>query len=397
MLEGLNLMNKTEQTGSDTTPEEQETKKSKKSERLTSIDALRGFDMFWIAGGESVIHTLTNLVGGPILLWCSYELTHSVWNGFTFYDMIFPLFLFLAGTTVPFSFTKRRARGATQGDLYKHVISRVVILVVLGLIYNGFLNFDWESTRYASVLARIGLGWGFAAMIYLNTNSWKTRMAWFWGILIGYWLILLLVPVPGVGAYVLTKGGWLGGYIDRHLLPGKLYLGVHDPEGILSTLPAIGTGLLGMMIGQLLKYSGDGWTRMKKFVYLIGIGLLGLILGQLWDTVFPINKNMWSSAFVLFVGGWSVLLLAVFYYVIDILKWRKWAFFFVVIGSNSIVAYMVLSGGFIDLHSTAEYIFGGFAGWFPIPAQAFIMSVAYIFVGWYFLYFLYKHKLFFKV
>jgi len=170
-------MNKTEQTGSDTTPEEQETKKSKKSERLTSIDALRGFDMFWIAGGESVIHTLTNLVGGPILLWCSYELTHSVWNGFTFYDMIFPLFLFLAGTTVPFSFTKRRARGATQGDLYKHVISRVVILVVLGLIYNGFLNFDWESTRYASVLARIGLGWGFAAMIYLNTNSWKTRMA----------------------------------------------------------------------------------------------------------------------------------------------------------------------------------------------------------------------------
>ena len=379
------------------TTEEQKSATTGKSERLGSIDALRGFDMFWIAGGEGIIHTLASLTGWPFFLWCSYELTHSIWNGVTFYDMIFPLFLFLAGTTVPLSFKKRLARGQTNKDLYKHIISRVIILIALGLVYNGFFQFNWIHMRYASVLARIGLGWGFAALIYMNTDSWKTRMVWFWGILIGYWLILLLVPVPGVGAYVLTKGGWLGSYIDRHFLPGKLYLGIHDPEGILSTVPAIATGLLGMMIGQLLTLSPDTMTKLRKVTMLIIIGLAGLILGGIWNTVFPINKNMWTSSFVLYVGGWCTLFLALFYYIIDIRQWRKWAFFFIVIGANSIVAYMIPDGRLIDFTPTVHYLFNGVVGWFPIPAQAFLFSIGYVLVAWVFLYFLYRNKLFFKI
>lgn len=374
-----------------------EQKKTKVSERVDAIDALRGFDMFWIAGGEGIIHTMARLTNWPFFLWCSYELSHSIWNGFTAYDLIFPLFLFLAGSTVPFSFRKRLSRGQTKKDLYRHVVSRVVILIALGLVYNGFFNFNFVHMRYASVLARIGLGWGFAALIYMNTDSWKTRMAWFWGILFGYWLLLLLVPVPGVGAYVLTKGGWLGSYIDRHLLPGSFYTGIHDPEGILSTVPAIATGLMGMMTGQLLSIDTEKLSKIKKGLILLVAGLIFLGLAQLWNLVFPINKNMWTSSFVLYTSGWSMLLLSAFYFIMDIMNWKRWAFFFVVIGSNSIVAYFIPDRNVIDFHPTVNFFMSGIVSYFTFPVQSVLLSIGFVAVAWLFLYFLYKKKLFFKI
>lgn len=386
-------MNKEKQTVAEQDPKPE----IKKSERVDAIDALRGFDMFWIAGGEGIIHTLARLTNWPFFLWCSYELTHSIWNGFTFYDMIFPLFLFLAGSTVPFSFRKRLERGQTKQDLYKHVGSRVIILIALGLVYNGFLNFNFLHMRYASVLARIGLGWGFAALIYMNTDSWKARMAWFWGILFGYWLLLLLVPVPGVGAYVLTKGGWLGSYIDRHLLPGVFYTGIHDPEGILSTVPAIATGLMGMMTGSLLAIDSEKLSKMKKGLILLGVGLVYLGLAQLWNLSFPINKNMWTSSFVLYTSGWSLLLLSFFYFIMDIMQYKRWAFFFVVIGANSIVAYFIPDRTVINFHPTVNFFLNGVLSYFTFPVQSVLLAAGYVGVAWLFLYFLYKKKLFFKI
>lgn len=202
----------------------------KKPQRLLSLDALRGFDMFWIMGGENIIHALAQLTQWSIFIWLGTQMEHVEWNGFRFYDNIFPLFLFIAGVTMPFSLARRMERGDSKALLYKHIIIRGALLVLLGSIYNGLLRFDFENQRYASVLGRIGLAWMFAAIIYINTKT-RGQIIWFAAILLGYWAVMMLVPVPGHGAGVLTKEGSLVGYIDRLFLPGRLYLGVHDPEG----------------------------------------------------------------------------------------------------------------------------------------------------------------------
>ena len=166
-------------------------------ERIDSLDALRGFDMFWITGGEGIFHALAPLTGWSLFIWMSKQLGHVPWNGFHFYDMIFPLFLFIAGISMPFSLSRRLEKGNTRRQVYMHIFKRMILLVFLGMIYNGLLEFDWQNMRYASVLARIGLGWFFAALIFMNTTR-KTQYFWFAGILVVYWLIMTFVPVPGV-------------------------------------------------------------------------------------------------------------------------------------------------------------------------------------------------------
>ncbi|HTN36786.1 MAG TPA: DUF5009 domain-containing protein, partial [Arachidicoccus sp.] len=227
--------------------------------RLKSLDALRGFDMFWIVSGEGIVHGLASATGFSALLWMDGQLHHSTWNGFTFYDLIFPLFIFIAGVAMPFSIGKKLAN--LQGEesrqekrkIYRHLLLRCVILIVLGMVINGDLAFlPYAETRFASVLGRIGLSCFFAAMIYMNTTL-KQQVLIFIAILWGYSLLMTLVPVPGYGAGVLTPEGSLASYIDRLLLPGKILRGSYDPEGILSTVPAIGTAMLGIFAGRLLR------------------------------------------------------------------------------------------------------------------------------------------------
>ena len=233
------------------------------SGRLVSLDALRGFVMFWIMSGEHIIHALAKAAPLPVFIWMSSQLHHAEWNGITFYDMIFPVFLFVAGVSMPYSFEKKIQQagvkspkdlpGNEKRKIYISMIKRTGILLVLGLIVNGLLRFDgFEHTRFASVLGRIGLAWFFAGIIYLNFDF-KKQLIWFFGILIGYYVAMKWIPVPNFGAGVLTKEGSLEGYIDRLFLPGRLHSTVYDPEGIFSTIPAIATALLGVFTGTFLK------------------------------------------------------------------------------------------------------------------------------------------------
>jgi predicted acyltransferase len=288
---------------------------SEESRRLRSLDALRGFDMLWIVGGATLVAALAEATGWGWLGWIEGQCEHVEWHGFRFWDLIFPLFLFLAGVSMPFSFAKRRGQGASDGTLARHALRRGLTLVFLGVVYNGLLAFDFATLRYASVLGRIGLGWMFAALIALRCGV-RGQVAWIAGLLLGYWAALTLVPVPGQGAPSLEPGRTLADWLDRTLLPGRLHREVRDPEGILSTVPAVATALSGALAGAWLRRADVAGDRRAAGLALAGLGALAL--GGLWQLAFPLNKNLWTSSFVAWTSGWSLLALAAFYWVIDV-------------------------------------------------------------------------------
>jgi len=362
------------------------------SGRLQSLDALRGFDMFWIIGGEGIFHALKEATGWGWAVWMSGMLEHVEWNGFRFYDLIFPLFLFLSGVTMPFSLTRQLEKGIPKKQIYWHVIRRGLILVLLGCIYNGLLQLDFAHQRYASVLAQIGIAYVFAAIIFLNTK-WKGQVAWVLGIVLAYWAAMKLIPVPGFGPGVLTREGSLVTWIDQMLLPGQFHEGIFDPEGLLVKVPATATALLGALTGWWLKRKDIG--EYRKVGYMAAAAIVFFLVAYLIGLSFPINKKLWSSSFVFQTAACSLWLLAFFYLVIDVWKLSKWAFFFTVIGLNPITIYM--ANGIINFWQISEYFFGGLArlageGWNNV-----ILVTGMIAFEWLFLYFLYKKKVFLKV
>lgn len=370
----------------------------KKPERLLSLDTLRGFDMFWIAGGEYLMVSLAALTGWPFFQWAASQMEHVEWEGFRFYDMIFPLFLFIAGVSMPFSIVKRKQRGESTTAIYRHLIKRLLLLILLGLIHNGLTeHLDLSQQRYSSVLARIGIGWFFAALIVLNTSI-RGQVIWFFGILIGYFALLKLVPVPGFGAGDLSPQGNLAAYIDRMVLPGRLCCYEYgDNEGLLSHIPAVATALLGALSGHLLISKDRRLTGFRKGLLLLIAGLVSLALGKLWSVLgFPIIKNLWTSSFVLYAGGWSLILLSVFYLVIDVWKVKMWTFPFIVIGMNSITIYM-LNSGIMNFEQMGRFFFGGLATYFSEPAGQVILVSGSILCMWLVLYILYRNKIFLKV
>jgi len=358
--------------------------------RVVSIDALRGFDMFWIIGGGGLFAGLFTWLDNPVFRVLENQLHHSRWNGFTFEDLIFPLFLFIVGLSMPFSLTKRLDRGDSRRDLYVHIVKRTVILFVLGLIYSGILDFNFERMRYAGVLQRISLCYFFTALIVMNTRV-RGQAIWAGLILIFYWAAMKLIPVPDFGAGVLTPEGNLAGYIDRLFLPGRFCCyRFGDNEGILSTIPAVSTTLLGVLSGHWLRSSPD---MNRKVLGLTAAGAASLAAALLWHLFFPINKLVWSSSYVLFAGGWSVLLLALFYWIIDVRKYRKWAFPFVIIGLNPITIYV--TQGVFDFGSIATIFVHGFIDHMGDFRPVF-WSACVLAVKWLFLYFLYRQKIFLK-
>jgi predicted acyltransferase len=363
--------------------------------RLYSLDALRGFDMLWIMGGEKIFIGLATLTGWPVFVWWADQQKHVPWHGFHFEDMIFPLFLFIAGISFAFSLAKRYQGTENRKALYTHVIKRGLILVLIGIVYNNAVRFDFSEMRYGSVLGRIGLAWMFAALIFMN-SSLKFRIIWFSGILIFYWLLLLIFPAHDLGTFdPFSQQGNLAGFIDRHFLPGRFCCYKYgDSEGILSTIPAISTALLGMLTGQfIIQYQNKKPLGKVLYMVLVAIGLI--IIGRIWNLFFPINKYLWSSSFVCFVGGLSLLLFSLFYLIIDIGNYRKWAFFFVVIGMNPITIY--LADRIIDFDSASKFFFEGIMTRFPASWTTLWEGIAVTTVSWVFLYFLYKKKIFLKV
>ncbi|MBE8724455.1 acyltransferase family protein [Flavobacterium hungaricum] len=373
--------------------------------RLISLDALRGFVMFWIMSGEHVIHALAKAAPIPVFIWMSSQLHHAEWNGITFYDMIFPVFLFVAGVSMPFSLEKKiHLAGVKSAEdlpkeekrkIYLSMLRRTAVLLILGFVVNGLLRFEGlDHTRLASVLGRIGLAWFFAGIIYLNFDF-KKQLIWFFGILIGYYAATKWIPVPDFGAGVLTKEGSLEGYIDRLLLPGRLHSTVYDPEGIFSTLPAVSTALLGVFVGTFLKVKCSFSIKIRLLLMALTAVVL-IIAGLIWDSSFPINKHLWTSSFVCFVGGFSILFFVFFYVIIDLFGFHKWAFPLVLIGSNSILIY-IASEGLVDFKHSADYVFGGLIQFTPLIWQPFFAALSVTVVQLLLLYFLYKRKWFLKI
>lgn len=372
------------------------TTNTQKSERLQSLDALRGFDMLWIVGGQKIIYALAVMTGLSFFDWFHNQLKHMPWDGFALYDLIFPLFLFLSGVSIPFSFEKRLSKGGTKKDLYKHALERVLLLILFGLIYNGLFKLDFENQRYGSVLGRIGIAWFFGAVLYLNFNL-KGMIYWAIGLLTTYTAFMLFFPVPSYGAGVLTLEGNFAGYVDRLFMPGKFYFeGKLEPEGIFSTLPAVVTALLGIFTGLFIKknYTSSS-NKYKAFIGLLIGGIIGLVLGKTIGLVIPINKWLWSTPFTFYTAGWSMLLLAIFHLLFDIWKLRKLGFFFVVIGMNPITIYLA-QHKIIDFNVPRDFFFSGLMEVFPYLSPL-ISSIGYICCIWVFLYFLYHHKIFLKV
>jgi predicted acyltransferase len=321
--------------------------------RLFSIDALRGFDMFWIVGGDEFIAKLNATFPNGVTNLLAAQMTHTVWAGLTFYDLIFPLFVFVVGVVLVFSLSRIiQERG--KAVAVRRVFVRAVLLYLLGILYYGGFSGTIGNIRLLGVLQRIALCYLFAGLIFIFFR-WRGMVVALVVLLVGYWVMLTLIPVPGVGAGNYAERMNLANYVDRVYLPLFKWDGDHDPEGILSTLPAIGTCLLGAFAGLLLK--NETMTGQKKVFWLCGAGVATLLLGYLWGLQFPIIKKIWTSTYVLVAGGYSSLLLAFFYQLIEVWKWKKWAMPFIWIGSNAIVLYLAYN--FINFNDLAQRLVGG--------------------------------------
>jgi predicted acyltransferase len=312
---------------------------SPSSQRVESIDALRGFDMFWIIGADSLVHGLRRLGDSSCVGFLADQLEHVPWDGFRFYDLIFPLFVFVMGTSTVFSLT-RIVETHGRAAAYRRVMRRAIVLYLLGLVYYGAMSRDGgtEMFRYVGVLQRIAICYLCGAVLFLNFRVRGLAVACVI-LLVGYWALLTFVPVPDEGAGNYAEGMNLANYIDQKFLPGYKWDGDWDPEGLLSTLPAVATGILGIFAGLVI-HSEDR-SRFKRLGILLLLGVVCLVGGWLWWPHFPVIKKIWTSSFVLWAAGWSYLLMALFYLVIDVWKLRLWARPFVWIGMNCITIYML--------------------------------------------------------
>lgn len=362
-------------------------------DRVLAIDALRGFDMFWLVGGGLMVRALP---GGKAEGWVKTlqgQFQHVTWAGFTFYDLIFPLFLFLIGCAIPFALSRRLARGERRSALYGHMAIRVVLMVVIGMTINGnLLTFDPAKFKLSySVLQMLAYGYAVAAVLYLNFSL-RTRLWWCGGSLVLYWALETFVPVPGhqIGVYApgVNFGDWFNQLVLGDLR-GPWVLG-WIVEGALAHSA---TAMLGVFAGEILQRPGSSTLKLRWFIWL---GLAGLVAGWVWGLQYPIIKNRWTSSYVLFAGGWSFLLLALFYWLIDLRGWRRWSFPFVVIGSNSILAY-IIAGHFLPAFKLAsDRLLGGLA----LHLAAFgplLVAVGTAAGVWLFLFLLYRNKMFLRL
>jgi predicted acyltransferase len=358
-------------------------------QRLYSLDALRGFDMFWITGGGALAVALSKISG---IEWLETQMHHVAWEGFRFFDLIFPLFMFIAGVAIPFSIISKLESGVARRPLIWKALKRMVILIVLGLLYNGTFRNGFADGRIASVLGQIGISYFFAALIVIFYPAVRSRLVWLTGIMTGIGIIQLLVPVPGFGAGVLTPEGCINGYLDRIFLPGRLHGGTFDPEGILCSLSATGVTLMGTLAGSLLR--SRNLSGLQKTGYLTGAGIVSIILALLLSLFYPVIKSCWTSTFNLLAGGISFILLALFYLVIDHWGYRRWAYYFRIIGMNSIFVY--LFGRIVDV----PRITGFFIGWLAKPLGdngELLMILGNLAVVWLVLYYMYRKNIFLRV
>ncbi len=380
-----------------------EDKKPKAATRLASLDVFRGLT---IAG-----MILVNHPGSWSAVY--WPLDHAEWNGWTPTDLIFPFFLFIVGVSMVFSFESRRSRYGTKTSLYRHIVVRAAVIFALGLFMAGWPffapHFHLSSWRIPGVLQRIAVCYLLASVIFLNTSRrWRAAVVAF--LLLGYWAAMKLIPVPGYGAGVLTPEGNLEAWVDRQLLMGHMWSQRHqiwDPEGVLSTLPAIGTALLGTFAGEWLLTSVNA---TRKAAGLIAVGAVGLAVGEIWSLWFPINKNLWTSSYVVFMGGFAAVLLGICYWLVDVKGWRRWSWPFLTMGMNPLALYFLAEFAAKNMYlwkpftldgepaGTQEYLYTRFFAPLASPYNASLIwalcyVVLFILLGWA----MYRARIFVKI
>jgi predicted acyltransferase len=370
------------------------------SSRLLSLDVFRG----------ATIAAMI-LVNNPGTDVAYAALEHAHWNGWTPTDLIFPFFLFIVGVSLTLSFRSRMEKGGSRITLLLHTVRRSAIIFLIGLFLNGFPHFHAGTWRVAGVLQRIAVAYLAASIITLYART-RGIALWIVSLLVGYWIAMRFIPVPGLGMPgtdmpLLAPDGNLSWYLDKLYLPGRFYEKTRDPEGILSTFPAIATVLIGVLTGEWLHRTMDA---TKKVAGMLAFGAAGIVAGQIWHIWFPINKKLWTSSFVLFTAGCGLIALAVCYWVCDVkLRRGAWTRPFVVFGSNAITAYALadlVSATLLNVHlnlgsrvvSLQEYLyrtlFGAIA---PKEFGSLVYAVLFVCLCWLPIYAMYRKRVFLKV
>ena len=383
-----------------------------KPERVLSLDVLRGFDMFWITGGEGIIHTLAVATGWQFFRVFSAQLEHVRWEGFHFYDLIFPLFLFIMGVSIPYALFSKLEKGMPRTAIYKKIFTRFAILFIFGLIYNQPWVTDWAHPRVGSVLGEIAFGYLFASLIALHSSKLRSILIWLAGVMAVNAMIQFLVPVPGFGRGVFTPQGSVNYYVDQLFMPGSFlyyitpdgttyHLGQIRPpdafpmygvEGFVDWFSVIIIALAGVTAGLILRNLKLSQYRKVGIFLVTGLGcLLSALILKRW---YPIIKLLQTDTFYLYAGGFCFILLALFYLVIDVWKIQKWGFFFKVIGMNAITVYMVSQ--LINVDHTSSVLVGGLAKYMGAYGPV-LISVVTVSLVWALLYGLYRKKIFLRI
>jgi predicted acyltransferase len=375
--------------------------------RLTSLDVFRGMTITGMI--------LVNMAGVAEQVYPS--LLHADWNGCTPTDLVFPFFLFIIGVAIAFSLSKYTnvpnlyIPPLSKGSLYWRIVRRSVILFALGLLLNGFWNYDWKTIRIMGVLQRISLAYLLATLIVLNLPR-RGQWAIAFLLLIGYWLAMSLIPVPGYGVGNLSREGNLGAYIDRlligtaHLYKGDNYNSMGDPEGLFSTLPAVVSVLLGHFTGEWLRKQP---IKSSTSMDLVLVGLSCLVVGEVWGFWFPINKKLWTSSYVIFTTGWALILLAACYEWIEVRSQHRWGKPFEIMGLNAIfvfVASVLMIKTLVKTHigvgekapSTYEWIYAHlFVPWVGAMNGSLLFALITVLFWWLVLYGMYRQRWFIKI
>ena len=364
-------------------------------ERVLSVDALRGFDMFFITGGSALIVGICSGFGCPDC-WLATQMRHVPWAGFAHHDTIFPLFLFLAGVTWPFSLASQRERGRSAAQIHGKILARALTLFLLEICMGRLLQFDPEF-RLMGVLSFIGICWGVAAVACMHLKSLARIVALIVVLLVGYWAVLRfgIAPDAPAGADSFSKEWNVVSYLDRTLWPTHLLAkGVYEPESLFSLPGGVSLALLGMCAGLWLRRTEHSPGRrclglfVAAFACLAGGAVFCLCGAQ-------VVKALWTSPFVLFAAAYSLFALAVFYWAVDIRGWRRWCFCFQVIGLNSILIYMMMRLGILS--TLGRFLSSGLAKWIGAPWAEAVSAAGMLAAGWLVLYALYRKKAFFSV
>ena len=371
--------------------------------RLVSLDAFRGFDMMMIIGLDGCLWHLGLWLYGDSHNWLSASFSHPQWFGLSFYDCIFPTFLFIAGVSFPFSYARQVEKGLSKLQIHLKILRRAAILVALGWVTNGVFQVGFGDLRYGSVLGKIGLGWMFAAIYFVNFGR-RVRICLCTALIVGFAALLSLCVAPDFpqSSSFSTEGNVIG-WLERLTMPGKLpcsatvdgvkYTNLFDPSGLYMSFFAAATAMLGMFAGEIVR--SERFSGARRTLHLLAMSAGLFAAGFVMLRFVPLSKKLWSPSFILLVGAGSTAVFALFYWLADVKMWRRWTPFFAVVGMNSIAIYLL--NFIVDFDKVSKFFLGGVADHLSPAGGMCLVGLGHFAACWLITWFLSRHELFFKV